>query len=115
MSYARVGIFRFKPGTSDEMMRTTQENAFAMLSRLPGFIFYHAVRTGEGRAVSISSWETEAQAKEAVRMMDEWIDRSVPSLLTESDVFVGEVSVEEAAPVGLPSQRKADFVPEARH
>jgi hypothetical protein len=115
MSFARVGIFLFQEGTSEDVIQKTQERACAYLQTLPGFLSYRAVLGRMGQAASLSEWSTLAQAQEAERRMDEWIRRSAQSLLVSSNVFVGEVSVEEEG-VDTMVSKHADFpVPEARH
>ena len=115
MSYARVGMFQFQPGTSDEVIRETQENACSYLRSLPGFLSYRAIEGDGARAASLSLWRSREAAEDAVRRMDDWIRQSTDTVLLSSDVFVGEVTVEEEAEEPAEYRRDQYAVPEARH
>lgn len=116
MSFARVGMFHFQPGTTDEVIREIQENACDYLRSLPGFISYVAIEGEGARGASVSVWHSREAADDATKRMDEWIRHTAShAVLISSDVFVGEVTIEEESEEAPMYGRGEDVIPEARH
>ena len=89
--YARLAMYKFKPGSSDSVFQKAEAGLGPILRKLPGFVSYEVFRTGPDSAVSVSNWQTEAQARAAVDAAAEWIKANVAADVVSSETHVGDV------------------------
>jgi hypothetical protein len=66
-----------------------------LLTSIPGFMSYQAVRTGNGGVVTITTCEDQAGTAESVRRAAEWVRNNLsgasisPPEVSEGEVFLG--------------------------
>lgn len=65
--YASIAVWTFRTRPSDEIIRQTEREAIDPFSKLPGFVAYYAVRTGELEITTLHVWDTRRHAEEAIR------------------------------------------------
>jgi len=53
---------------------------------------------GDGRLVSVSTWETREQAEEGARNAERWNRENVDPLLESAEAYLGEVLIYEPGP-----------------
>jgi hypothetical protein len=90
MTYARVGVYALT-GSSSDVTRIATEGMLPIFQRQPGFVDYQIV-AGEGKLVSISTWQTEAQATEGTKQAAMLV-KDHPGLLTLEQNVVGDVTL----------------------
>ena len=56
-----------------------------------GFRSYEAIKTGADSAISISTWDTEAHAMEAVTVGAEWVASNIANDVVSAETHVGTV------------------------
>src|SRR5205823_4622833 len=94
MHHVRVGVYTFKPGTTDTIIRKAELELLPMHRQRPGFIGYEVVRTGQDSVVSISTWESQAQAEDAATRSVEWVTANIQNSIETVQNHVGELSFE---------------------
>jgi len=95
--HARVVIYKFKPGTADEVIRKADKGLAPVYRKLAGFRSYEAVRTGPDSAISFSTWDSEAQAGEAVKVGTDWVKANIANDVVSADPHTGTVSFSHRA------------------
>ena len=92
MAHARVAVYSVT-GSGDEVGQKVREGMVPILRDQDGFISYDVVLAGD-RLISVSRWETEAQAEQAVETIADWVrDSGVDQLVQRQENYVGEVIV----------------------
>ena len=94
MHHVRVGVYQFKPGTTDTVLRKAEVELLPMHRQRPGFIGYEVVRTGGDTAVSISTWESQAQAEDAATRSVDWVKANIHDSIDSVQNHVGELAFE---------------------
>lgn len=70
-----------------------------MLEVEPGFRRYTVVRTGSNSLISLTGWDTNAQAEAAARRLLAWVAEVMGSTLVSVENYIGEViHLTEASP-----------------
>jgi heme-degrading monooxygenase HmoA len=96
--HARVAYYQFKPGAAQEVARRAEEGMLPIFQRHAGFRGYSVILTGGDTAYSISVWENEQQAAEAVKAAGDWVKQNVADMLESVKNDVGEVAFAHLAP-----------------
>ena len=78
--YIAVRKYYIVPGAVDEWMRRVQCGFVPIISRVPDFIAYYALKVRDDEAVTVSIFETQAGAEESVRQAAEWVATNIASL-----------------------------------
>ena len=66
MTYARVGIWKFKSGNDRTDLTTfVRDHLIPSYQQQPGFLSYLGLTSGDEYAVGVQSWETQDQAAKA--------------------------------------------------
>ena len=73
INHIRMGIYRVTQGSYEEFVEQTRQLMAPFLRHSPGFVSYSLTDVGDGRFVSISTWETREQAEAATSRTAEWI------------------------------------------
>ena len=67
------------------------------LTRLPGFISYSAVESGNGEWITVTIFETREGAEESNWLAADWIRKNLASFVPEQpEVVIGEVVAHRA-------------------
>ena len=65
--------YKITEGTFSEVVDAAKGGMLKTFNEQPGFISYEFADTGEGTCVSISLWETHAQAEASVPVVASWV------------------------------------------
>jgi hypothetical protein len=95
--YARVAYYEFKPGTGEEAARKAEEGLLPIYRSHVGFHSYEVILTGGNTAYSISIWENEGQATEAVQAAQQWVEENVADVIVSAQNHVGQVAFSHRA------------------
>jgi hypothetical protein len=89
-----ASIRRYKSSASEEVLRRVKEGFVAIISKAPGFVAYYSLNAGKGALLSVSIFETKAQAEESNRLAAEWVKKNVAPLMAgPPEITEGEVGV----------------------
>lgn len=96
--HARIGFYTARPGDLDAVLERARDEVIPMLESEFGFRRYTTVRTGPDTLVSITGWDTHAQAEMAARRLSAWVAEVMGQTLTSVENHVAEViSLTEAS------------------
>ncbi len=98
MQHLRLADYKITKGTFSEIAHTAREGMLETFKAQPGFIRYGLADTGEGRCVSISLWETRAQAETAAPVAATWIREHVADRVELRSNQVGDLAFFEGVP-----------------
>ena len=87
--YAVIRRYRVAEGASvADLMQRVHRGFVPIISRVPGFVAYHAIDLGEGAVVSVSVFDGRDAAEESTRRAADYVEREL------ADLFAGPPEVE---------------------
>lgn len=89
--HARVAYYQFKPGKGEEAATKAEAGLLPIFRTHKGFHSYEAILTGADTGYTISIWENEQQAAEAVQAAAGWVKENVADLVVSVENRVGRV------------------------
>jgi len=99
MQYLRVANYKITKGTFSEIADAAKGGMLGTFKAQPGFIRYGLADTGEGTCLSISLWETHAQADAAAPVAATWVREHLADRIELSSNQVGDLAFFEGVPV----------------
>jgi heme-degrading monooxygenase HmoA len=91
-NHVRMGIYSITQGTYEELMDQARQGLAPILRDSPGFIFYSVTDVGDGRLVSVSTWESREQAEAAAAKSAEWVSENMADSLSLQENLIGEMT-----------------------
>jgi heme-degrading monooxygenase HmoA len=90
--HARVAFFRQRSGTFEQVVEAVEApgGLLEIFRGRPGFQSYELIATPAG-LVSVSHWESSAQADAATRAAAEWVAENIDDLIKLQQSDTGEV------------------------
>ena len=67
MQQARVGLYKVKPGTADQLIRRAEADLAVTYRYQAGFVAYGLIKSGDDALISLSIWDTADQAAAAAQ------------------------------------------------
>ena len=95
--HARVVIYKVKPGAADAAIKKAEEGLLPLFRQHKGFHSYEVVKAGQDTVVSLSTWESEGEALEAVKAGKAWVQENIAESITAAETHVGVVSFSHRA------------------
>jgi hypothetical protein len=96
--HARVAFYKLRSGSLDQVVRTVEDpgGLLEIFRGQPGFYSYELINTGAG-LVSVSRWESEAQAKAATDAAAAWVAEHIDEMVKLQQSDTGEVVLSSLA------------------
>ena len=91
-NHVRMGIYSITQGTYEELMDQARQGLAPILRDSPGFIFYSVTDVGDGRLVSVSTWESREQAEAAAAKSADWVSENMAGSLSLQENLIGEMT-----------------------
>jgi heme-degrading monooxygenase HmoA len=94
MQHLRVGVYVLSGGTTGEVIERVQ-SAGGMLEvfrEQPGFVAYGVATTEDEFLISLSIWDSAAQADAATAVAAEWVAEHLADRVELQDDFVGDLA-----------------------
>lgn len=91
-NHVRMGIYSITQGTYEELMEKARQGLAPILRDSPGFVFYSVTDVGDGRLVSVSTWESREQAEAAATKSAEWVSENMADSLALQENLIGEMT-----------------------
>ncbi|SRR6266436_2779742 len=105
--YTVIRKYYVIPGRGDELMRRVQEDIVPILNQVPGFQAYYALQAGRDKVITMSLFDTCADAREAGRQTAAWIAEHAAWFFHGlPEVMAGEVQVHSELIHALPLQEE---------
>jgi hypothetical protein len=90
MQYLRLANYTITKGSFSEIVDVAKGGMLRTFKEQPGFVRYGLADTGEGTCVSISLWETHAQADAAAPVAATWIRENLADRIDLRSNQVGD-------------------------
>jgi heme-degrading monooxygenase HmoA len=91
-NHVRMGIYSITQGTYKQLLEQARDGLAPILRDSPGFIFYSVSDTGDGRLVSVSTWESREQAESAAAKSAEWVSENMAGSISLQENLIGEMT-----------------------
>ena len=98
MQHLRLANYKITKGTFPEIVDTAKGGMLKTFKEQPGFVRYGLADTGEGTCVSISLWETHAQAEAAAPVAATWVREHLADRIELRSNQVGDLAFFEGVP-----------------
>jgi len=98
MQHVRVATYKITKGTFPEIVDTAKEGMLKTFKAQPGFIRYGLADTGDGTCLSISMWETHAEAEAAAPVAANWVREHLADRVELRSNDVGDLAFFEGVP-----------------
>jgi hypothetical protein len=98
MQYLRVANYKITKGTFPEIVGTAKEGMLKTFKAQPGFIRYGIADTGDSTCLSLSLWETRAQAEAAAPVATTWVREHLADRVELRSNQVGDLAFFEGVP-----------------
>ena len=79
--YAALRQYYIIPGTADEFMRRVRDGFVPIISKVPGFVAYYVLQSGNDTVISVSIFDSQAGAEESTRQAADWVQHNIASFI----------------------------------
>jgi hypothetical protein len=93
-----ISIRKYKTDSAPAVTRLVNEQFVSLIDKIPGFLAYYLVDTGEGVLAAISIFETKEGAEESNRVAAGWVKEGLSVLLGRPEITAGEVVINKTQP-----------------
>jgi hypothetical protein len=98
MQYLRLADYKITKGTFPEIADLAKGDMLKTFKAQPGFVRYGLVDTGDNSCLSISLWETHAQAEAAAPVAATWVRDHLADRVELRSNKVGDLAFFEGVP-----------------
>lgn len=98
MRSTRVALYDIKSGTFDEILSKAEAGMVPLFQQSDGFVSYGVAKIDTDAFVSLSTWETRAQADAATTKAAEWVKTNVNDQFTLRESYVGDLAIDAGTP-----------------
>jgi heme-degrading monooxygenase HmoA len=105
MRCTRVALYDIKTGTFDEVVGQAKSGMVPLFKESQGFVSYGVAQVEENAFVSISTWETRAQADTAAAKAAEWVKANSRDRFTLRTNYVGDLAIDAGRREPVPTAR----------
>jgi hypothetical protein len=92
--HASIRRYKVESKSMGEVFRQANDGFVPTISKVPGFVGYYGLDTGNGELVTISLFKDQAGTKESERAAAEWVSKNVSHLIqTPPQITTGEVGM----------------------
>ena len=98
MQHLRLANYKITKGTFPEIIDTAKEGMLRTFKAQPGFIRYGVADLGDKTCLSISLWETHAQAEAATPVAANWVREHLSDRIELRSNQVGDLAFFEGVP-----------------
>src|SRR5947209_1937823 len=91
--HGRIGLYQVKPGTLDASLAKARAELLPRMREQEGLRRYTLVTTGPDSFISLSGWDTRAQAERAEQTLSGWVKENMGPSVVAMEGHIGEVTV----------------------
>jgi len=99
MRTTRVALYDIKSGTFDEILSQAKTGMVPLYAGSPGFVSYGVAQVDKAAFVSLSTWETRAQADAATIKAADWVKANSRDRFTLRESYLGDLAIDTREPV----------------
>ncbi|MGZ4599686.1 MAG: antibiotic biosynthesis monooxygenase [Oryzihumus sp.] len=103
MRCTRIALYDIKSGTFDEIAAQARTGMAPLFQKSDGFVSYGVAQVDKEAFVSLSTWETHAQADAAAAKAADWVKANSRDRFALRKNYVGDLAIDigSAKPVEL--------------
>jgi heme-degrading monooxygenase HmoA len=105
MRCTRVALYDIKTGTFDEVVTQAKSGMVPLFKDSDGFVSYGVAQVDKKAFVSISTWETRAQADTAATKAAEWVKANGRDRFSLRINYVGDLAIDTGHREPAPTAR----------
>ncbi|HET6985990.1 MAG TPA: hypothetical protein VFI00_05210 [Kribbella sp.] len=105
MRSTRVALYDIKFGTFDEVISKAEAGMVPLFQNSDGFVSYALASIDKDAFVSLSTWETRAQADQATTKAADWVKANGKEQFTLRNSYVGDLAIDTGSPTPASSAR----------
>lgn len=94
MRTMRVALYDIKNGTFDEVVSQAKAGMVPLFKESKGFVSYEVAQVDKQAFVSISTWETRAQADDAAVKAADWVKANSRDRFNLRNDYVGDLAID---------------------
>ena len=98
MQTMRIANYKMTKGTFSDIADVAKEGMLKTFRNEPGFLRYGLADTGDQTCVSISLWETRAQAESATLVSSAWVLEHLSDRVELVSTKIGDLAFFEGVP-----------------
>ena len=102
MRSTRVALYDIKSGTFDEMISKAEAGMVPLFQDSDGFVSYGVAQVDTDAFISLSTWETRAQADAATTKAADWVAANAKEDFTLRNSYVGDLAIDAGTPAQAP-------------
>ena len=91
MQYTHVATITTKPGQLRDFLRKVETELLPIYRQEVGLVVYTVAKTGDATAASFGIWQQRAQAEQAIKVFDKWLQEGAGKLIDSLHNYVGEL------------------------
>ena len=92
--YGAIREYKIQPGKVNELFERVRAEFVPMIDKAPGFVGYSFAQIGSDGILTTSTFESQKQAEDSVKMAAAWVKENVASLVSGPPrVTTGEIVV----------------------
>ena len=105
MRSTRVALYDIQSGTFDEVLSKAEAGMLPLFQHSDGFVSYGVARIDKDAFMSLSTWETRAQADAATTKAADWVKANSKAQFTLRKSYVGDLAIDAGTPTSAPIAR----------
>jgi heme-degrading monooxygenase HmoA len=94
MRCTRIALYDIKSGTFDEVVSKAKAGMVPLFQQSDGFVSYGVAKIEKDAFVSLSTWETQAQAHTATAKAADWVKNNGQDHFALRESYVGDLAVD---------------------
>jgi hypothetical protein len=98
MQHMRIATYSINKGTFEELAEVAKSGMLPKFQAQPGFVRYGLADLGDKTAMSISVWETRAQAEAAAPVAATWVHENLTDRIELTKNSVGDLAFFKGVP-----------------
>jgi hypothetical protein len=98
MRSTRVALYDIKSGTFDDMLSKAEAGMVPLFKQSDGFVSYGVAKIDKDSFISLSTWETRAQADAATAKAADWVKTNANEQFTLRESYVGDLAIDAGSP-----------------
>jgi len=95
MNHFRVALYDMTSGTAQEAADIAREGILPLFKAQPGYVRYEVGELDTGGVLSLSIWETAAEAEAAVSLAADWVAKNLADRMALRENHVGDMLWDE--------------------
>jgi hypothetical protein len=101
MRCTRVALYDIKSGTFDEVVGQAKMGMVPLYQKSPGFVSYAVAQIDKAAFVSLSTWETRAQADAATAKAADWVKANGRDHFALRENYIGDLAIDTREPASI--------------